>query len=72
MRIRYNYSGSDLVKKSRIRNTDVKDADLVWFLSGVSPGVRHQVAGMAEGFLTHITAEARSTKNRSLLGTGTT
>jgi hypothetical protein len=40
----------------------VKEADLVRFLSGVSPGVRHQVAGMAEGFLAHITAKARSEK----------
>ncbi len=60
----HNYSWSVLGKKSRIRNNDVKEADLVWFLPGVSPGVRHQIAGMAEGFLTHITAEARSAKNR--------
>ena len=43
-----------------------KEADLIWFLPGVSPGVRHQVAGMAEGFLAHITAKARSTRNCSL------
>jgi hypothetical protein len=61
-------SGSVLAKKPRIRTATliVKEADLVWFLSCVSPGVCHQIAGMAEGFLTHITAKARSAKIRSL------